>query len=80
MAEWINCSERMPELVEIDPGFWESAFVFVYLRDDYYGSHFDVMYWRGEADGLTWQDGNDIYYSRDQVTHWMPLPLAPERG
>ncbi|MGP3038437.1 DUF551 domain-containing protein [Serratia nevei] len=68
---WVSCSERMPEpnkYVQVSNGVW----VGIGMYND--ADHFE--------DDERWQDEYcefiDLLYS--PVTHWMPLPAAPEGG
>ncbi|MDB6107821.1 MAG: hypothetical protein JWO52_7820 [Gammaproteobacteria bacterium] len=80
MTNWIACVEQMPQLTEIVPDFWESDFVLVARVDSFYGSHIDVMHYRGSKDDMLWEDGNDIYLRTEQVTHWAQLPDRPTQS
>ncbi|HAN9010018.1 TPA: DUF551 domain-containing protein [Escherichia coli] len=62
---WIKCSVRMPE-----------HFSYVIITD---GEHVEVKWWNGDKWDC-WADcwvGNSNICS-DDVTHWMPLPVAPK--
>ena len=75
---WIPVTERMPErngkyIVSCDDsmcsygeGIWYSSGVVVAAE-----------YYDGE---WTWNEGGTEYSLEDIVTHWMPLPEAPEEG
>lgn len=77
---WINCNDRMPNLTEVEPNFWETSYVLVIMSPEivYFGeSNQDVMRWYGDKldkDDMIWHDGHDQYFSTDKITHWMPLP------
>ena len=63
---WIPCSERLPEY---------GVDVLVYAKpweDNIQVAH--IQY-----DGIMWElsDG-EFYFSKSDVTHWMPLPEPPE--
>lgn len=68
---WIACSERMPEpnkYVQVSNGVW----VGIGMYND--ADHFeDDERWQDEHHGFI-----DLLYH--PVTHWMPLPAAPEGG
>lgn len=59
---WIPVTERLPEV-----GVW----VLCYCR----ANSFDVFRMTDEGH---WQYGNRSIYMKGYVTHWMPLPPAPE--
>ena len=64
-SAWIKCSERLPE---------KSGYYIVYER--YSG----VMYMRWSNVYRAWNCSDESdKYRLDYVTHWMPLPDAPER-
>ena len=64
VQEWISVDDRLPEP-------WKQ--VLIYSRYDFCESAFYIGVpgkWR-----VTW---NHEMLDADSVTHWMPLPLAPE--
>ncbi|HFF9779739.1 DUF551 domain-containing protein [Serratia marcescens] len=68
---WIACSERMPEpnkYVQVSDGVW----VGIGMYND--ADHFE--------DDERWQDEHHEFIDllHHPVTHWMPLPAAPEGG
>ncbi|WP_226882948.1 DUF551 domain-containing protein [Serratia marcescens] len=68
---WIACSERMPEpnkYVQVSNGVWVGIGMF----ND--ADHFE--------DDERWQDEHHEFIDllHHPVTHWMPLPAAPEGG
>lgn len=63
MTEWIKCSERLPE--ERD------GFVLAYLI----GGTIEQLIW---CERGWWECSSGYFCPRDHVTHWMPLPDAPE--
>ena len=67
MVEWIKCSDRMPP--NDSPVLCYGA---AGLALDY-----EVL-WFTEGDDYPWQDDDDAFYGLDAVTHWMPLPRAPD--
>lgn len=65
---WVACSERMPEL----PKYWPDMAVIIAHDGEPYGT--EALYCR---------DG-EFRWGRDEdpvqdVTHWMPLPAAPQQ-
>ena len=67
-ADWIACSERMPEL---------DTRVLLYFPD--YGGHIEDGCIGDEGDGPYhyFFDGDSL---RHEPTHWMPLPEAPGKN
>lgn len=67
---WIPVEERLPEygvrVLATD----------MYEGDDYTGIWTREEY-EDEADGC-WYDDHGWWHASDDVTHWMPLPKAPE--
>lgn len=71
MGEWIKSSDRLPAKESGDPDRSENVLVYqVYfghqMLQGFY-SHDDDLWYDQQGDQL---DGD--------VTHWMPLPAAPE--
>ena len=60
---WIKCSERMPEV---------QHFCLFYIE----GTSLPVMYGYRQANG--WFSYTHGQYSKNSITHWMPLPSPPE--
>jgi len=64
-AEWVKCSARLPEVNE-------EVIAFIAQSNEYKGKAFPAVryeeYW--------WLDGES--YSYDEVSHWQPMPAAPE--
>lgn len=79
--EWIKTSDRMPPSDGL--GFGSSVRVLIVYRDE---SDLDIMiacFIRTPSDsdqGMWFPDDGDGDLSRDQVTHWMPLPDLPKEG
>lgn len=67
MADWIKCSERMPD--EFD-----KVLLVAYGKVVYYGWYCGVLPNNHE----TWRDSEGSIYWDDDVTHWMPLPEPPK--
>lgn len=70
-CNWIACSEKMPETnkyVQVSNGVW----VGIGMYND--AEHFE--------DDERWQDEHNEFIDllHHPVTHWMPLPAAPEGG
>lgn len=72
MSEWIKCSERLPE---------ESGTYLTINMDRPYLQMYPIRYsakWRG-WNCLDYTDGElEARVYEIKVTHWMPLPDAPE--
>lgn len=70
LPRWIPVEERLPEygvrVLATD----------MYEGDDYTGIWTREEY-EDEADGC-WCDDHGWWHASDDVTHWMPLPKAPE--
>lgn len=80
MSEWINVKDRLPEIVK-DSRRSEDVLVFcishgkmpnTYQKDEGYLSVDALIKWN---DAPTSFRGDRFFGT---VTHWMPLPLAPE--
>lgn len=72
---WIPCSERMPERDYVLAADFSGAYYLPSLPNTQVGIYADWF-----ADGNpSWDDGdgNDLHLK--QVTHWMPLPAAPQQ-
>ena len=65
VQEWISVKERLPE---------NDQWVLCFMKDKAFGT-FRVFQWN--YIDWQWNDGNEWYDEKD-VTHWMPLPPAPE--
>ena len=86
---WIACSERMPEVGERD---WRTAFpVLVKCEIGVIPAYYGFTYHEGEQcfgfmESIKFGDasgsGPEQHENRlmMHVTHWMPLPAAPEGG
>ena len=70
LPRWIPVEERLPEygvrVLATD----------MYEGDDYTGIWTREEY-KDDADGC-WYDDHGWWHASDDVTHWMPLPKAPE--
>lgn len=70
LPRWIPVEERLPEygvrVLAAD----------MYEGDDYTGIWTREEY-KDDADGC-WYDDHGWWHAIDDVTHWMPLPSAPE--
>ncbi|HDY4893765.1 TPA: DUF551 domain-containing protein [Yersinia enterocolitica] len=64
LGSWINCSDQMPESQQ-----WGLVWAKWFNQQ--------VLCW--EDVGGQWTDFDGQSYSQDQITHWMPLPAAPEK-
>lgn len=68
---WIPCSERMPEDDE------EVLFAFIYPWDK--KTRVTLGRRRTKKSGESWWANSYCHFSDYDVTHWMPLPEAPQR-
>lgn len=66
MSEWISVKERLPEIG-----------VSVLALDRFGNIHNRYMYRCGDG-GAAWTAEHLV--SREDVTHWMPLPEPPKEG
>lgn len=86
---WIACSERMPEVGERD---WRTALpVLVKCEIGVIPAYYGFTYHEGEQcfgfmESIKFGDASDSGPEQHEnrlmmhVTHWMPLPAAPEGG
>ena len=80
MSEWIKCDERLPDMITDEScEFRESSKVLTFCKE--YG--FLVAAWSEslEPDGSVWErcwvgDCGPVGLSY-KITHWQPLPQAP---
>lgn len=63
-TQWIKCSDRLPKEVELVLAYTPSIVRIGYIWDKKWYKFENA----GEQDSLFW----------GEVTHWMPLPLAPK--
>ena len=72
---WIPVSEGLPEYYQADEyGFSLSQVVLIRDKNN-------CVFW-AEFDGNNWRNTNsndNVWMSKDNVTHWMPLPTPPEK-
>lgn len=71
-TEWIRCKDRLPE---------KSGTYMTVDMDDEYQYMFPISYsvkWRGWNCLDSTDDENEARIHEMHVTHWMPLPDAPE--
>ena len=61
---WISCSERMPK-----------GYADVLVTD---GEHVEVKWWDESGYWNSWAELNSDIFA-DEITHWMPLPAAPQQ-
>lgn len=69
MSEWIKCSERLPDDAVL--GVNDAVQVLTYVQTVGYGGSVRISTWMNNRFCSYPQGGSD-------VTHWMPLPAAPE--
>lgn len=69
MSEWIKCSERMPESELQVLAFGDNPLERV---------GFQVLSFE-QLEDKWWNGGEGLFQHKDFVTHWMPLPPAPEK-
>lgn len=84
-AEWVKVSERLPEINQdvllIGP-YWDRTSIgqrCLFPKNKMRNA--DSWFWEMSLNGhLMTSDGaaTPMEYERDEVTHWMPLPQAPE--
>lgn len=71
-AGWVSVNDRIPELGDYSVlTYWGHGGIGMIHVEDYF---------RDITNGLD-ADGNQLYtkfYLTDGITHWMPLPAAPE--
>ena len=73
---WVACSERMPE---------NDDFVYIWPRPDFGVELHVAQYGKFDKRDAGWyaqvyEQNYGIEYYPVKVTHWMPLPAAPQRG
>lgn len=64
MANWIKCSERMPD-----------DFVDVLVTD---GVYVEVMWLDCDGCWDSWLAPLDVTVDQEDITHWQPLPEPPQ--
>lgn len=74
-AGWVACSERMPE---------NDDFVYIWPRPDFGVELHVAQYGKFDKRGAGWyaqvyEQNYGIEYYPVRVTHWMPLPAAPQQ-
>ncbi|HHP4375590.1 TPA: DUF551 domain-containing protein, partial [Yersinia enterocolitica] len=75
LGSWINCSERMPDnkdyvlAGDFDSHYWPN------IPNTQVGTYAD---WFDDGNPA-WDDGDGHDLHLKKVTHWMPLPSAPEK-
>ena len=70
-SQWISVEERLPEL---------GKEVLICDIDDK-RNYMDVWSLEYDEDGdVVWEGKNGEWYSRNEATHWMPLPEPPKEG
>jgi hypothetical protein len=73
---WVPCSERMPE-VYVTVNFFVADDIEEDVLGGCYNGYWDGDLWHQDAT-LTGHDESPIVRNEVKVTHWMPLPAAPE--
>lgn len=83
-CNWIACSERMPEIRQIEPRLRTSDRVLVFIAPkrapagNWTEPAMAVMSVEDLDGKACWySDGDGDYASFSDVTHWMPLPEPP---
>ena len=76
LSAWIACTERMPEMHVIEPGYTESADVLIFFPGENPEVWVAKLLKLGDDD-MHWE-ADDSYFTLGGPTHWMPLPSAPE--
>lgn len=69
MSNWIKCSERLPD--DATNGVNDAVQLLVYVNVPSYGGSIRISTWMNNRFAGFPQGGSD-------VTHWQPLPDAPE--
>ncbi|WP_394357692.1 DUF551 domain-containing protein [Salmonella enterica] len=72
---WISCSERMPDREYVLAGDFSGTHYLASIPNVQVGIYADWF----DDEKPCWDDGdgNDLHLK--EVTHWMPLPAAPQR-
>lgn len=74
LGGWIKCSERMPDSIYVVAADFSGKQYPANLPNIQIGIYADWF-----ADGNpSWDDGDGNDLRLKQVTHWMPLPAAPD--
>ena len=77
MSEWISVDEKLPEETNCLGGTWFSDNVLVVEEEgDMYITHYVYPWRNSKCEGWSKHMAPDM--EKDKVTHWMPLPAAPE--
>lgn len=65
---WISCNEKFPE---------DGRDVIIYIAERWIETPIQIAHI--QHDGILWElsDG-EFCFSKDEVSHWMPLPETPE--
>ena len=82
MAEWISVKERLPDkdgkyLCYCDYGYSASMDVYSFAKNLYEVD--DCDFWGEKRAGWYYYDSEYGYCETSSVTHWMPLPDAPQK-
>ncbi|EJM5004408.1 DUF551 domain-containing protein [Salmonella enterica] len=72
---WISCSERMPDREYVLAGDFSGTHYLASIPNVQVGIYVDWF----DDEKPCWDDGdgNDLHLK--EVTHWMPLPAAPQQ-
>ncbi|ATM86705.1 DUF551 domain-containing protein [Yersinia frederiksenii] len=73
LGSWINCSDRMPEVDDWVVGWHVEGYCRIVSWQKAYGNYLT------RSASHHWQGDNDDAELEGSITHWMPLPTAPER-
>lgn len=73
---WVPCSERMPEREYVLAADFSGSYYLPSLPNTQVGIYADWF----EDGKPSWDDGDGNDLNLKQVTHWMPLPAAPQPG
>ncbi|UYU33836.1 DUF551 domain-containing protein [Siccibacter colletis] len=74
VQSWIPCSERMPEREYVLAADFSGSYYLPSLPNTQVGIYADWF----EDGKPSWDDGDGNDLNLKQVTHWMPLPAAPQ--
>lgn len=70
---WIKCSDQMPEVDDWVVGWHIEGYHRIVSWQKSYGNYL------ARSASHCWQGDNDDVELEGSITHWMPLPAAPEK-
>lgn len=81
MSEWIKCSERLPEPIDIDEGLYRQDYVLICYIDEnktYIGIGWFVKEIMPDNEyAFYWLNYDEDIGGAMAVTYWKPLPQPP---